>query len=414
MTRVLNRLSAREVQTLKKPGRHADGGGLYLAIDPTGSRKRWVFLYSVGGKQREMGLGAVSDVSLAEARRGADAARRLIREGVDPIENRRAVTKTAPNVKTFGEVADDYITANAPGWRNSKHVAQWVMTMSRARDGDGNLTEAGYCVSIRDKPVDQVDTEAVLGVLEPIWTELPETAARVRGRIEAVLDFARVKGLRSGENPARLRGHLDHLLPRRRKADRGHHAAMPFEDVPAFVANLQLVRGVSAWALEFLILTAARSGEVREARWNEIDLKSKLWTVPAVRMKGGREHRVPLSGRAVDLLRTVAALRPATNGEEALVFPGAKRGRPLSDMALTMLLRRNAAGEPTVHGFRSSFRDWAGDRTSFPREVAEAALAHAVGNEVEAAYRRGDALEKRRKMMDDWALFIERARHRAD
>lgn len=357
-----------------------------------------------------MGLGPSPKVKLMEAREKAGEVRGLIKGGIDPIEDRRAAAKPVEKVKTFGEVADDYIKANAPGWRNSKHVAQWVMTLSRVRDGDGNLTEAGYCVSIRGKPVDQIDTEAVLGVLTPIWTELPETAARVRGRIEAVLDFARVKGLRSGENPARLRGHLDHLLPRRRKKDRGHHAAMPFEDVPAFVAKLHLVRGVSAWALEFLILTAARSGEVREARWNEIDLKNKLWTVPAARMKGGREHRVPLPNRAVDLLRTVAALRPAENGEQALVFPGAKRSRPLSDMALTMLLRRNAEGEPTVHGFRSAFRDWAGDRTSFPREVAEAALAHAVGNEVEAAYRRGDALEKRRKMMDAWAGFMDRVR----
>lgn len=410
MARALNRLSALFVKTCSTPGRHADGGGLYLAISPDGLRRRWVFLYGMGGKQREMGLGPISEVNLAEARRRAEAARRLVADGIDPIEDRRATAKPVEKVKTFGEVADDYIKANAPGWRNSKHAAQWVMTLSRVRDDDGNFTEAGYCASIRDKPVDQIDTEAVLGVLTPIWTELPETAARVRGRIEAVLDFARVKGFRVGENPARLRGHLDHLLPRRRKKDRGHHAAMPFQDVPAFVAKLRIVRGVSAWALEFLILTAARSGEVREARWNEIDLKNKLWTVPAARMKGGREHRVPLSSRAVDLLRTVVALRPTEKGEEALIFPGAKRSRPLSDMALTMLLRRNAEGEPTVHGFRSAFRDWAGDRTSFPREVAEAALAHAVGNEVEAAYRRGDALEKRRKLMEAWAGFIDRSR----
>ena len=411
MARAVNRLSALFVKSCSKPGRHADGGGLYLSVSPDGTRKRWVFLYSMGGKQREMGLGAVSEVKLTEAREKAEEAKRLIKGGIDPIEDRQAAAKPVEKVKTFGEVADDYIKANAPGWRNSKHAAQWVMSLSRVRDDNGNLTEAGYCVSTRDKPVDQIDTEAVLGVLTPIWTELPETAARVRGRMEAVLDFARVKGLRTGENPARLRGHLDHLLPRRKKADRGHHAAMPFEDVPAFVAKLHLVRGVSAWELEFLILTAARSGEVREARWNEVDLKNKLWTVPATRMKGGREHRVPLCDRAVDLLRTVSALRPSENAEAALVFPGAKRSRPLSDMALTMLLRRNAEGESTVHDFRSAFRDWAGDRTSFPREVAEAALAHAVANEVEAAYRRGDALEKRRKMMEAWSGFIDRARH---
>lgn len=402
--RALNRLSARGVANLTKPGRHADGGGLYLAISPDGSRRRWVFLFTLNGRQREMGLGSVQDVTLADARAKAGDARSLLAAGIDPLEARRTAEKTG-TAPTFGEVADAHIESMRAGWRNPKHVAQWRTTLSRVRDADGRYTEDGFCVSIRNKPVDAIDTEAVLGVLKGIWTTKPETAARVRGRIEAVLDAARAAGHRTGENPARWRGHLALLLPKPTKLSRGHHAAMPFTDVPEFIGQLRLVRGVGAFALEFAILTAARSGEVREARWSEIDLVSKVWTVPASRMKAGRVHRVPLSDRAVEVLKIVAPLRRASE-DDPLVFPSTRPGRPLSDMTLVAVLRRHAPGF-TVHGFRSSFRDWCGDATTFQREVVEAALAHAVGDATEAAYRRSDALEKRRKLMAAWASYCE-------
>lgn len=359
MARALDRLSARFVATCSNPGRHADGGGLYLAIAPDGSRKRWVFFFKRNGKQREMGLGSASAVSLAEARKKADAARRLLADGIDPLEAKRAAGKPSM-VPTFGEAADAHIAAMAPSWRNSKHEAQWRMTLSRVRGGDGKLTADGYCVSLRDKPVDQVDTAAVLAVLTLIWSDKPETAARLRGRIEAVLDAATAAGHRAGPNSARWRGHLALLLPKAKKLSRGHHAAMPYGDVPAFAAKLRLVRGMGALALEFLILTAARSGEVREARWREIDLAGALWTIPAERMKAGREHRVPLTSRSVEILRIVGQLRPAEDNGEGLVFPSSKRSRPLSDMTLTAVLRRHADGEFTAHGMRSSFRDWGG------------------------------------------------------
>ncbi|QIB35818.1 tyrosine-type recombinase/integrase [Ancylobacter pratisalsi] len=405
MARALDRLSARFVATCTKPGRHADGGGLYLAIAPNGSRKRWTFFYKRAGKQREMGLGPASSVSLAEARRKADAARRLLADGIDPLEAKRAAEKPS-SVPTFGDAADAHIAAMAPSWRNSKHEAQWRMTLSRVRDGDGRLTADGYSTSLRDKPVDHIDTAAVLAVLSAIWNDKPETAARLRGRIEAVLDAATAAGHRAGPNPARWKGHLSVILPKPKKLARGHHPAMPWAQLPAFVGKLRLVRGMGALALEFLVLTAARSGEVREARWREIDLARELWTVPAERMKAGREHRVPLTSRAVEILHIVAQLRPAGDNGDALVFPSSKHSRPLSDMTLTAVLRRHAGGEFTAHGFRSSFRDWVGDATAFPREVAEAALAHLSGDAVERAYRRGDALEKRREMMAAWAKFV--------
>lgn len=398
MARALNRLTAREVQTLKKPGRHADGAGLYLSIDPTGTRKRWVFLFTANKKQREAGLGPVSEVSLAEARRKAEALRSAIREGRDPLQ----VKEEAPAAPTFGEVAEAHIKAMEPAWRNAKHVEQWRMTLSVERGEDGAFLDSGYCGKLRAKPVDQITTEDVLAVLTPIWADKNETASRVRGRIEAVLDAAKAKGLRSGENPAQWKGHLALTLPKRQKLQRGHHAALPYAAVPDFVKRLRLVRGMSSFALEFAILTAARSGEVRGARWPEMDLAAKLWVVPAERMKAGREHRVPLSPRALEILETVGQLRRAPDD---LVFPGQKKGAPLSDMSLTALLRRLKV-DATAHGFRSSFRDWAGDRTAFPREVAEAALAHAVGDATEAAYRRSDALEKRRELMAAWCGYI--------
>ena len=405
MARALDRLSARFVATCSKPGRHADGGGLFLSVSPDGSRKRWVFFYKRAGKQREMGLGAAASVSLAEARKKADAARRLLSDGIDPLDAKRAVERPSA-VPTFGEMADAHIAAMSPSWRNAKHQAQWTMTLSRVRDREGRLTTDGYCLALRNRPIDQIDTEAVLSAIKDIWSNKPETASRLRGRIEVVLDAATAAGHRSGPNPARWKGHLQLMLPKPKKLSRGHHRAVPYVDVPAFITRLRLVRGMGALAVEFLILTAARSGEVREALWREIDVERGLWTVPADRMKAGREHRVPLTERAVEILGIVRQLQPAANPDDAFVFPAAKRSRPLSDMTLTSVLRRNGAERFTVHGFRSSFRDWAGDMTSFPREVAEAALAHAVGDATEAAYRRGDALEKRRKLMEAWGEFV--------
>lgn len=389
MARQLNRLSSRAVATLSKPGRHADGGGLYLSVGP-GEARRWVFLYRWRGRLKEMGLGGLSSVSLAKARQRAEAARGLIADGIDPLEAKR----TARAVPTFGEMADTLIADLGPQWRNPKHRAQWKSTLENEAAG------------LRSLPVDKIETVDVLEVLKPIWSAKPETASRVRGRIERVLDAAKAKGFRSGENPARWRGHLDHLLPKRQKLTRGHHAALPFARVPGFVAELRERDAMAALALEFAILTAARSGEVRGATWAEMDLAAKVWTVPANRMKAGREHRVPLSGRAIEILEKV---KPLGGKPSAFVFPAAKPGTGLSDAAFSALLKRmgKETGALTPHGFRSSFRDWAWEKASYPRELAETALAHVVANETERAYRRGDALAKRRKMMDAWAAFCE-------
>ncbi|QRM27376.1 site-specific integrase [Microvirga sp. VF16] len=383
MSKQLHKLSAREVATLTKPGRHSDGGGLYLSISPSRARS-WVFMWKVKGKRREMGLGSLRDVPLAKARQRAAVAREMLVEGIDPL-----VARDKPKVMTFGEAADALIESMSSSWRNAKHRAQWKMTLTF------------YCEPLRSKPVAEVGTEDVLKVLKPLWAAKPETGSRLRGRIERVLDFARARGQRVGENPARWRGHLDALLPKRAKLTRGHHAAMPFDEVPAFMASLREREGIAPRALEFAILTAARSGEVLGARWDEINLDARLWTVPAARMKGGRPHRVPLSDRAVEILRQMEQAQISE-----FVFPGLKHKRPLSGMALEMVLRRMKV-DVTVHGFRSAFRDWAGERTHFPREIAEAALAHLVGDAVERAYRRGDALEKRRQLMDAWARFCE-------
>jgi integrase len=387
-------LTARQVETLG-PGRHADGGGLYLDRDEQG-RARWIFMWSRGGKRREMGLGSASKsgVSLSAARGAAARARDVLQEGGDPIADRNARAEPPQRAPTFGEVADEYVASLSPQWRNAKHRAQWSMTLKT------------YAKPIRDLPVDQVDTTAVLGMLKPLWQTKPETASRLRGRVERVLDAAKAKGHRAGENPARWRGHLDHLLPKRQKLTRGHHAAMPYQDVPKFISELRQREAVAAAALEFLVLTAARSGEVLGATWAEIDLDAKVWTIPAARMKAGREHRVPLSASAVKVLDAMKPLVGATDGAVAPVFPAHGGRKPLSAMSLAMLLRRMQV-EVTVHGFRSSFRDWVGEASTFPRELAEAALAHVVGDATERAYRRGDALEKRRKLMQAWASFVE-------
>ncbi|MBM6580992.1 integrase arm-type DNA-binding domain-containing protein [Microvirga sp. BT689] len=384
MARQLHTLSARTVATLTKPGRHSDGGGLYLNITASGARS-WVFMWKAGGKRREMGLGALRDVPLAKARERAAEARQKLADGLDPITAREK-----PQVLTFGEAVDALIESMSSSWRNEKHRAQWKMTLTV------------YCEPLRTKPVTEIGTEDVLKVLQPLWTAKAETASRLRGRMERVFDFARARGQGTGENPARWRGHLDAVLPKRARLTRGHHKAMPFDEVPAFIEALREREGVAPRALEFAILTAARSGEVFGASWGEFDLEARVWTVPAARMKAGRVHRVPLSARAVEILREMEQKRLGD-----LVFPGTKPGRPLSVMALEMVLRRMKL-DVTVHGFRSAFRDWAGERTHFPREVAEAALAHLVGDAVERAYRRGDALEKRRELMDAWAGFLER------
>ena len=392
MARKVNRLSARAAATLDKPGRHADGGGLYLSISKDGEtvRRRWVLLYRWHGKLREMGLGPASTVSLAQAREMADKWRGEMRAGRNPLESRQAERRSSQAARTFAEVAASFYEAKSHDWRNAKVRKQWMTPLER------------YAARLMPLPVNEVGTEDVLAVLTPIWTTKPETASRVRGRIEAVIDAARARGLIAANeaNPARWRGHLSHLLSKRRKLTRGHHAAMPYREVPSFIVKLSEREAVSAAALEFLILTAARTSEVLGARWAEVDLATAVWTVPAERMKGRREHRVPLSDRALEILATMA---PVRRGE--LVFPGIRTGRPLSSMAMEMCLRRMKVERATVHGFRSSFRDWAGDTTQFPRELAEAALAHVAGDETERAYRRSDALERRRKLMQAWADF---------
>src|SRR3984893_14922145 len=379
MARKINRLNARSVATITERGRHADGGGLYLSISPNGAR-RWVFLYRWHGKPTEIGLGSARDVSLARARELAGQARANLAEGSNPKEVRRSADAS------FGECADRLIAAMRPSWRNRKHVAQWEMTL---RD---------YAAPLRRLPVDKITTDDVLSVLKPVWHEKPETASRLRGRIERVLDAAKAKGLRSGENPARWRGHLDQLLPKRQQLTRGHHAAMDYADLPAFMDCLQVREGSAARALEVAILTAARSGEVLGARWEEFDLERGVWTVPPNRMKAGREHRVPMSRSALNIVNEIQR-------EADFVFAGQKAGSPLSVMALEMVLRRMKIDDATVHGFRSAFRDWAAECTNFPSEVCEAALAHVIENKAEAAYRRGDLFEKRRKLMEAWDTY---------
>ena len=384
MARQINRLNARVVATLTENGRHADGGGLYLSISPNGGR-RWVFLYRWHGKATEIGFGSARDVTLARARKLAKDARGRLAEGINPKEARKPLEGA-----TFGECADRLIAAMRPSWRNGKHAAQWEMTLRE------------YAGALRRLPTHTITTDDVLSVLKPLWNEKPETASRLRGRIERVLDAAKAQGLRTGENPARWRGHLDQLLPKRQRLTRENHVAMSYGDVPAFIGDLQSREATAALALEFTILTAARRNEVLGARWDEFDFERAVWTVPAHRMKAGREHRVPLSGRA---LAIVNALRQADGRE--FVFAGHKPGKPLSGEALRMVLRRMKLDDVTVHGFRSAFRDWAAECTNFPNEVCEAALAHAVANKVEAAYRRGDLFDKRRKVMDAWTAFCE-------
>jgi integrase len=393
MARTVGKLTALKVGRHLTPGMYADGAGLYLQVTGAGA-KSWIFRFSLHGKAREMGLGSLSAVSLADARIKAAECRRLRQEGVDPIEARKGLRHQAKldaaKTITFKEAAASYIASHRAGWRNPKHAAQWEYTLA---------AYAGPVLAALS--IQAIDTGLVLKVLQPIWRAKPETASRLRGRIEAVLDWAKVSGLRQGENPARWRGHLDHLLPATSKVRRvKHHAALPHAELPDFIAKLRAQEGVAARALEYTILTAARTGDTIGAVWDEVNTSGKVWTVPGDRMKAGKEHRVPLSSRALAILSDEHDVRTSD-----YVFPGGKAGKPLSNMAMTEVLRRMGRRDITVHGFRSTFRDWAAERTNFPSEVVEMALAHAVSDKVEAAYRRGDLLEKRRRLMAEWASY---------
>ncbi len=403
-------LLAAKVRTAK-PGRYGDGNGLYLFVKPNGSRF-WLFRYVRDRKMREMGLGRAPGsatekgaVKLAEARARAGELIRLVRSGVDPLAQRKAekaaakaeAQRAAVRGITFRDVAKQYIDAHEVAWRNPKHRAQWRNTL-----------DTYAFPHFGDVPVAEVATAHVLAALEPIWQTKAETATRVRGRIEAALDYATARGWRQGDNPARWRGHLANLLPARGKvAPVEHHAALPWREIGDFMTALRKQAGVSAQALAFTILTAGRTGEVLGAAWHEIDLGAKIWTVQAARMKAGKEHRVPLAEPALAVLGDMAKLRTSTD-PGAYVFPGGKHSKPLSLMALAMALRRMKRDHLTVHGFRSTFRDWAAEATSYQREVAEAALAHKLGDKTEAAYQRGDMLAKRSRLMAEWAAFCDR------
>jgi integrase len=406
MARTIGLLTALKVDKAKRAGMYADGGGLYLRVTEDGT-KNWVYRFMLRGRSRWMGLGPLALYGLHEARGKALDARRLRHEGVDPIETRRAARLRerleAAKAMTFKQCAESYIADHRAEWHNPKHAAQWEATLET------------YAYHVIDAlPVQAIDTGLVLRVLEPIWTAKPETAGRVRGRIERVLDGAKARGYRVGENPARWKGHLDQLLPARSKVRKvRHHPALPYAELPDFMVALRGQEGVSARALEFTILTAARTGETIGAKWSELDLADKIWTIPAERMKAGKEHRVPLCARALAILEELKKV----GGK--FVFPGAKAGKPLSNMAMLELVRgmnerREAMGKPkwmdprqgkeiVPHGFRSTFKDWASDRTSFPRDMVEIALAHTLDDKTEAAYRRSDMFEKRRRLMGAWA-----------
>jgi len=399
MVRMIDRLSALEVDKKTAKGVYADGGGLYLQVGKGGA-KSWIFRYRFGktasGKPRirEMGLGGLNTFSLADARQKALQCRKLLHDKIDPIEHRKT-ERAARQVetvqsKTFREYGDEYISSHSAEWKNFKHAQQWANTL-----------EAYAHPIIGDLPVRSVDVEKVLTILRPIWTEKPETASRVRGRIEAIIDYAKAKGQFKGENPARWRGHLKYLLADRSKVQKvKHHAALPYSEADEFMKKLAGQEGVAAKGLAFMFLTAARTSEVIGAVWDEIDTSNRVWTIPAERMKADKEHRVPLSEPAMAIIEEMKTL-----SKSSFIFPGGRANRPLSNMAFLQLLKRMERRDLTGHGFRSTFRDWAAEDTGFPGEVVEMALAHAVSNKVEAAYRRGDLFDKRRKLMDAWASY---------
>lgn len=399
MAQVLSRLNPKTVAGVLPPGSYSDGGNLYLQVSPRGS-KRWEFIYRWKGREIQKGLGSLNDISLARARERAAAARAKLAEGEDPFLVVQDVV-----IPTFGEFSDDVVATLTAGFKNRKHRDQWTMTLAK------------YAKSLREIPLDKITTDDVLAVLKPIWTRAPVTADRTRQRIERVLDAAEARGFRnrSSRNPASWKGNLKHLLPARRKLTRGHHIALPHAKIAGFMTSLRTRASTGRLALEFAILTAARSGEVYGATWREIE--GSVWIVPKERMKAQKEHRVPLSKAALSVLDRA----PKSDDPDAFLFPGFTKDpttgklKPLSSMTMAMLMRKmksthiKVAGElraATPHGFRSSFRDWAGSETEYPRELAEEALAHLVGNAVERAYRRGDALNRRRAMMEDWAEYV--------
>ena len=407
MVTLAGQLSSLKVKHARKPGMLADGNGLYLQVTRANARS-WIFRYYRNGKPHEMGLGSLNAIGLADARLKAAECRRLLAGDVDPIAARDAErahqAMEDARAITFDQCAEAFIASHSAAWKNRKHVAQWKATLKTyASPVFGSLS------------VQAIDITLVMKVLEPIWATKPETATRIRGRIESVLDWAKARGYRDGENPARWRGHIDKLLPPRAKVRNViHHAALPYDEVPDFMIALRAEEGIAARGLEFAILTAARTAEAIGATWDEINMKEKVWAVPSGRTKTGKEHRVPLSSRAASILEEMTSLvfmgdRQKEAAAKTFVFPGAKRGQPLSNMALLMLLRRMNLKQLTVHGFRSTFRDWAAERTNFPGEVAEMALAHAISDKVEAAYRRGDLFEKRRRLDNlGWLYLTEK------
>lgn len=392
MAQAMHKLTARKVASINKAGRYSDGAGLYLRVSAQG-QKRWVLRYTpaVGAKPREMGLGSAANgaVSLAQARVMAQQARHDVTEGIDPIRQRQMQAPTEDGgIPLFGAFADEFVESQITSFRNDKHIAQWKMTLTK------------YAKPIRRKAIDEITTDDILSILKPIWQTKNVTASRLRGRIERVLNAAKARGLRSGENPAQWRGHLELLLPKQSKLSRGHFAAMDYKHVPEFMQALRNKEGMAALALEFVILAAARSGEVRFMEWIDLNVEQAIWTVPAEKMKAGKEHRVPLTKRMIEILEKV---KPFTQDDQ-YVF-STRNGTAMSDATMSSVLKRMNITNATVHGFRSSFRDWVGDETDYPREVAEAALAHAVGDATERAYRRSDAFEKRRILMSEWTDY---------
>ncbi|ANK80279.1 MAG: integrase [Rhizobiales bacterium NRL2] len=391
MADTINRLNARQVQT-QPVGRHHDGGGLYLQVIESGART-WLFRYMLDGKQRWMGLGSARDVPLKEAREKAMEYRRLRAEGIDPIKyrdrERQRRREDLLSSVTFQKAAEEYIRSHEAGWSNPAHASQWA----------NSLRDHAYPI-IGDKDVAEISMSDVLRVLDPIWLTKTVTATRVRGRIEKILDWARVRGHRVGENPARWRGNLEtQLAPPNRVRRVEHHKALPWSEIGDFMAELRERKSIAAYALEFMILTALRTSEVVDARWEEFDLGNAVWTVPAERMKMKNEHRVPLTARAIDILRE---LERSSTGDH--VFTSGD-GRSLHKNTMLALVRRMGRKDITAHGFRSTFRDWAAEMTAYPSDVVEMALAHAIRNKVESAYRRGDLFEKRKRLMDEWAQF---------
>jgi len=393
MARTLNRLSTLKVDKAKQPGMYADGGGLYLRVAEGGS-KQWIFRYVANGRLRDMGIGPCHTFTLAEARERATEQRKLRLSGIDPIAHKRAQQGAAAaesaRAMTFRQCAIGFMRDNEKKWTHPKHRQAWETTLTKYVNP-----------KLGELPVGLIDTPLVLEVIKPLWARIPETASRLRGRIESVLGWATVHGYRSGDNPARWEKHLDQALPARAEvAKKEHHAALPYTQVAAFMGKLRQDSSVMARCLEFITLTACRLGEATGATWDEIDFEARTWMIPADRMKAGKEHKVPLSGAAIALLKDMAAIRHSD-----YIFPGYKHGRPLGHNGLWVVAKRAGGADITVHGLRSTFRDWAAELTNYPNHVVEQALAHAIPNAVEAAYRRGDLFEKRRRLMDAWAEF---------